>query len=89
MLFGPFGRLCHSNRRTGIVLAEDLESKMARGEQIDVTQHALLRSSLVRLGNRIGINRIARDVTPTLEQYLQSLKHARTGPLGRHGASSR
>jgi hypothetical protein len=45
------------------VLAEQMESRLARGEQIDISQHALLCSSLVRLAQRIGINRVPRVVT--------------------------
>jgi hypothetical protein len=37
------------------VMAEALEAKLARGEQIDITQHAVLSSTLVRLAQRIGI----------------------------------
>ena len=52
------------------VLAEQMESKLARGDEIDVQQHALLCSSLVRLAQRIGIERVARDVTPSLGDLL-------------------
>jgi hypothetical protein len=52
------------------VMAEELEAKLARGEQIDITQHAALSSTLVRLAQRIGIERRARNVTPSLNQYL-------------------
>lgn len=44
------------------VLAEQLESRLANGEDIDVQQHALLCSSLVRLAQRIGIDRVPREV---------------------------
>jgi antitoxin (DNA-binding transcriptional repressor) of toxin-antitoxin stability system len=52
------------------VLAEQLEARIARGEEITLTDHALLCSSLVRLAQRIGIGRRARDVTPSLSDYL-------------------
>jgi hypothetical protein len=52
------------------VLAEQLETKMVKGEQIDITEHALLCSTLTRLASRIGIERVAREIVPTLEQYL-------------------
>jgi hypothetical protein len=55
------------------VLAEQLESKLANGQAIDLQEHALLCSSLVRLSARIGINRIPRNVTPSLDQYLQQI----------------
>jgi hypothetical protein len=57
------------------VLAEQLESKLANGEEIDVSQHALLCSSLVRLANKIGINRIAKDITPSLSDILREHGH--------------
>jgi len=52
------------------VLAEMLEARLARGEQIDVGEHAHLSSTLCRLAQRIGINRRAHDITPTLTEYL-------------------
>jgi len=58
------------------VLAEQLESRLANGEQIDIAQHATLSSTLVRLASRIGIDRMPRDVTPTLEQYLAATERA-------------
>ena len=52
------------------VLAEQMEACLANGEEINVERHALLCSSLVRLSSRIGINRIARTITPSLDNYL-------------------
>jgi hypothetical protein len=51
------------------VMAEALEAKLARGEQIDITQHAVLSSTLVRLAQRIGIERRPRNVTPDPLDY--------------------
>lgn len=53
------------------VLAEQLEASLANGAQIDVAQHALLCSTLTRLAQRIGIDRVARDVT-TLGNVLRA-----------------
>ena len=54
------------------VLAERLEAKLANGEEIDIAQHALLVSSMVRVARQIGVNRIAKDISvPSLEQYLR------------------
>ncbi len=53
------------------VLAEDLESRLARGEKIDIAQHALLVSSLVRVARQIGVNRVAKNITPSLDEYLR------------------
>jgi hypothetical protein len=53
------------------VLAEQMESKLANGETIDISMHAQLCSTLVRVAQRIGIDRIAKDVT-TLSDYLRA-----------------
>jgi hypothetical protein len=44
------------------VLAEQLEARLVGGEQIDIQEHATLSSTLVRLAQRIGVERIPRDV---------------------------
>jgi hypothetical protein len=56
------------------VLAEQMEGRLANGEAIDINQHATLSSTLVRLASRIGIDRVARDITPTLREYLAQLQ---------------
>ncbi len=53
------------------VLAEQMESKLANGEEINVQEHALLVSSLVRVANKLGINRVTRDLGPTLSDYFR------------------
>jgi hypothetical protein len=53
------------------VMAENLEAKLARGEEIDIQEHATLSSTLVRLGARIGINRVAKNITPSLSDILR------------------
>jgi hypothetical protein len=58
------------------VLAEQLEARLANGEKIDVAEHALLISSLVRIARQIGVNRIAKDITPTLAEYLANREAA-------------
>ena len=47
-----------------------MEAKLANGEEINIERHALLVSSLVRISARIGINRVARNITPSLNEYL-------------------
>ena len=54
------------------VLAEQMESRLANGEQINISEHAQLCSSLVRLAQRIGINRRLKNVTPALHDYLEA-----------------
>jgi hypothetical protein len=53
------------------VLAEKIEARIVEGQEIDLAEHAQLSSSLVRLAQRIGIDRRARNVTPTLAEYLE------------------
>jgi hypothetical protein len=53
------------------VIAETMEARLANGEAIDVTTHALLCSTLVRLSTRIGINRTAQ-IVPSLHDYLEA-----------------
>ena len=54
------------------VLAEAMETRLANGEEIDVQKHALLCSSLVRIGQRIGIARVPKDAGPTLGDVLRA-----------------
>jgi hypothetical protein len=52
-------------------LAEQLEAKLARGEQIDIQEYSLLVSTMVRMAQRIGLDRVPRDVAPSLVEYLR------------------
>lgn len=52
------------------VLAEQLEARLAYGDEIDITAHALLASTLVRIARCIGIDRPAKNTTPILREYL-------------------
>jgi hypothetical protein len=54
------------------VMAEQMESLLANGKKIDIGEHALLTSSMVRVAQRIGINRRAREIMPSLSQYLET-----------------
>ena len=53
-------------------MAEEMESKLVSGESINMQEHAMLCSTLVRLAQRIGIDRRARNVVPALSDYLGS-----------------
>ena len=55
---------------SGAVLAEELEARLVRGEPVDIAEHALLSSTLVRLAQRIGLDRRAKNITPSLSEYL-------------------
>ena len=54
------------------VLAEQLEARLANGETIDIAEHALLTSKMVRVANKIGIDRIAKNINgPSLGELIQ------------------
>jgi predicted ABC-class ATPase len=54
------------------VQAEGLEARLANGEPIDVSEYAQLTSTLVRVVSRLGLGRIAKDITPTLGDILRN-----------------
>jgi hypothetical protein len=65
------------------VIAEQMESRLANGGEINISEHAQLASTLVRIAQRIGINRRARDITPALPDYLDAAEtevEARNAP---------
>src|SRR5262249_61632895 len=53
------------------VLAERMESQLANGAEINIAEHAVLCSTLVRLAQRIRINRVPKNITPSLADYLE------------------
>jgi hypothetical protein len=61
-------------QRTALLgaLCEDLEVKWLEGAPIDVGNYALLTNAQRRLLTTIGIERLPRDVSPTLDQYLHA-----------------
>jgi hypothetical protein len=54
------------------VQAEILEARRVNGETIDIATLCTLASTTVRLSQRLGLERRARTVTPSLSQYLAS-----------------
>lgn len=55
------------------VLTEQLEARLANGEQIEIAEHALLTSSMVRVAQRIGMNRRTKEI-PELFDYVKHRK---------------
>jgi hypothetical protein len=54
------------------VQAEVLEAQMINGEVVDVGTLCVLASTTVRLSTRLGLERVARDVTPpSVEEYAR------------------
>jgi hypothetical protein len=56
------------------VQAEVLEAKMVNGEQVDIGTLCTLASTTVRLSQRLGVERVPRDVTPSLADILREAK---------------
>jgi hypothetical protein len=54
------------------VLAEAMESRISAGEAVSIAEYAALSSTLVRLSNKIGTSRIAKDAGPTLGELLRA-----------------
>ena len=66
------------------VLAEMLEARLANGETIDIAEHALLTSTMVRVAQRIGIDRIAKNINgPSLGELIQQDQAAERARLVR------
>jgi hypothetical protein len=55
------------------VTLNNLNTKLALGQEIDFSQHAQAVSAMVRVASRLGLRRRAKDVTPTLAEYLAQL----------------
>ena len=58
------------------VQAELLEARMVNGEQIDVGQLCTLASTTVRIASRLGLERQAKNVTPSVRDYVSRIGEA-------------
>jgi hypothetical protein len=47
------------------VICEQNEACIARGEPVNIAEHATLANAATRIASQIGVNRVSRDVTPT------------------------
>jgi len=54
-----------------VVLRERLDQKSLNDERIDVAEYCRISNSLRRVLQTIGLQRAARNVTPTVEDYLK------------------
>lgn len=50
-----------------------LNTKLALGQEIDVSQHAQCVGAMVRVASRLGLQRRAKDIGPTLSEYIAAL----------------
>jgi hypothetical protein len=67
-------------RRAAMLSAESerMEAMAARGEaEFDIDLYGMLCDRLGRLFGRLGLERVGRDVTPTLSSYLHDKEVAR------------
>ena len=53
------------------VTVNDLNARLLLGGKVDVVEHSQAISILVRIATRLGLKRVAKDVTPSLGQILQ------------------
>ena len=51
---------------------------MVNGEAIDIGTLCMLASTTVRISQRLGLNRVAKDATPSLATYLRSPRRLRS-----------
>jgi hypothetical protein len=55
------------------IVLQAINARILLGEPIDISDQSSAASTLVRIASRIGIDRVARDITPSLSEYLASL----------------
>jgi hypothetical protein len=53
-----------------------MEVHAAQGQPFDLDCYGALTDRLGRAFQRLGLKRKARDITPTLEQYMQAKREA-------------
>jgi len=53
------------------VTLQHLNTRLALGEEIDLGQYAQTVSAMVRVASRLGLQRRARDLTPSLSDLLR------------------
>jgi hypothetical protein len=66
-------------------IAENFEAKLVAGEDIDLSEFAQLSSTLVRLTNHLGLDRVPRTVTglitETIDGHLVEPRQSVSSPL--------
>ena len=51
--------------------AEEREAELATGQDFDATQYATISNALRRLLADLGLERRAKDITPSLQDYIK------------------
>ena len=55
------------------LVMQTMNAQIMLGQEVDLGLHALVSGALCRLATRLGVKRVARDVTPpSLAAYLAS-----------------
>ena len=52
----------------------DLHARLLLGEKIDITEHATAVSTMVRIATRLGLERQAKEIGPSLGDMLRPSK---------------
>jgi hypothetical protein len=55
------------------VLSEEIEARAVNGEPVGINQFCTLASTTVRLAQRLGINRVPKNITPSVKDYIASI----------------
>jgi hypothetical protein len=50
-----------------------INALLALGKEIDVVEHSQAISTMVRVASRIGINRLPKNITPSVKDYIASI----------------
>lgn len=66
---------------------EERESELAQGQDFDAGQYATISNALRRLLSDLGLQRVARDVTPDLQTYLRQRATSTAPAMPTPGAS--
>lgn len=58
------------------IVLQAINARILLGEEVDIADQSSAASTLVRLAQRIGIERVALDVTPSLPDIMREPEHA-------------
>jgi len=65
------------------VQAEQLEARLMNGNEVDVATLCTLASTAMRLSVRLGLERVAKDVSPSLSDLILQDEQRRAAPAAR------
>jgi hypothetical protein len=59
------------------MLGEKLQADLINGREVNLGELVVISSTLSRLATRIGLKRVAKDVTPSLDEFMRQRGHGR------------